>query len=302
MGIVSSENFGYLLDPGLRKIFMDEYQMPGSVIDQLYGVESSAKNTEYDYAIGGMSDLEEFSGTIPYSEFSGQYRVSYSHREWVKGIKIERKLVDDDLYNVINKRPQMLALVGKRTREKHAASVFNSAFNTSVFTGGDAVALCSSSHTRVASDGSTTAVMSNLGSSALSQTSLAAARLAMRDYIDDTLNLMNVMPDLLLVPPELEETAYVITQSDKVSGSANNDANFYKGRYKVVVWDYLSDTNNWFLVDSRYAKMFLKWFDRIPVEFNKDKDFDTYISKWSTYTRYSYGFSDWCWIYGSSVS
>jgi len=28
-------------------------------------------------------------------------------------------------------------------------------------------------------------------------------------------------------------------------------------------------------MDSRYMKMFLKWFDRIPVEFNKDKDFDT---------------------------
>lgn len=53
---------------------------------------------------------------------------------------------------------------------------------------------------------------------------------------------------------------------------------------------------------SVYMKMFLKWFDRIPVEFNKDKDFDTYVSKWSVYTRYSYGFSDWKWIYGHNVS
>lgn len=302
MGVVSSENFGYLLDPGLRKIFMDEYQMPGSQIDQLFGVETSAKAVEYDYAIGGMGDLEEFSGTIPYGQFSGQYRVSYSHKEWVKGIKIERKLVDDDLYSVINKRPQMLALVAKRTQEKHGASIFNQAFNTSVFAGGDAAALCSTSHTRVAEDGSATASMSNLGTSALSQTSLSAARLAMRDFVDDTLNLMNVMPDTLLVPPELEETAYVITQSDRKNGTADNDANFNKGRYKIIVWDYLQDTNNWFLIDSRYAKMFLKWFNRVPVEFNKDKDFDTYISKWSTYSRYSYGFSDWSWIYGNQVS
>lgn len=302
MGVVASENFGFLLDPGLRKIFMDEYALPGSQLAELYGIEGSQKAVEYDYAIGGMGDLEEFSGTIPYGSFSGQYRVSYSHKEWVKGIKIERKLVDDDLYSVINKRPQMLALVSKRTKEKHGASTFNNAFNTSVFAGGDGVALCSASHTRVQEDGTTTPVMSNLGTSALSQTSLSAARLAMRDYVDDTLNLMNVMPDTLLVPPELEETAWVITQSDKKSGTGDNDANYYKGRYKIVVWDYLSDTNNWFLIDSRYAKMFLKWFDRIPVEFNKDKDFDTYISKWSTYCRYSYGFSDWSWIFGSQVS
>ena len=302
MGVITGENFPLLLDPGLRKIFMDEYQLPGSVIDQLYGMENSQKAVEYDYAIGGMGDLEEFNGTIPYGEFSGQYKTSYTHKEWVKGIKIERKLVDDDLYSVINKRPQMLALVGKRTREKHGASVFNNAFNTSVFAGGDTVALCSASHTRVATDGSTTAVMSNLGTSALSLTSLGAARLAMREFVDDTLNLLNVMPDLLLVPPELEETAWGIINSDKMPGNANNDANFYRGKYKVIVWDYLADSNNWFLIDSRYAKMFLKWFNRVPVEFNKDKDFDTYIAKWSTYTRYSYGFSDWSWIYGANVS
>ena len=29
------------------------------------------------------------------------------------------------------------------------------------------------------------------------------------------------------------------------------------------------------MVDSTMAKMYLKWFDRIPTEFNKDKDFDT---------------------------
>ena len=38
---------------------------------------------------------------------------------------------------------------------------------------------------------------------------------------------------------------------------------------------YLNDSNNWFFMDSRMSKMYLKWFDRIPVEFNKDKDFDT---------------------------
>lgn len=298
MGIVNSENFAYLLDPGLRKIFMDEYMLPGALREQLYGMEKSTKATEYDYAIGGMGDLQEFDGTIPYGSFEGQYRVSYTHKEWVKGIKVERKLVDDDLYSVINKRPQTLALVARRTKEKHAASVFNNAFNTSVFSGGDALALCASAHTRVG----TVTTQSNVGTSALSATSLSAARLAMRSFLDDTDNLLNVMADVLLVPPELEQTAWEITQSDKKVGTADNDANFLRGRYRVLVWDYLSDTNNWFLIDSRYAKLFLKWFERIGTEFNKDKDFDTYVAKWSTYSRYSYGFSDWTWIYGSNVS
>jgi phage major head subunit gpT-like protein len=299
MGLVISENFGYLLDPGLRKIFMDEYTLPDSQIDTLYGMEKSSKAVEYDYAIGGIGDMTEFTGTIPYTDFDGQYRVSYTHREWVNGMKIERKLVDDDQYSVINKRPMALAVSAKRTREKHGASVFNSAFNTSVFAGGDTYALCASAHSYVG----TATTQSNTGTAALSATSLATARLAMRDFVDEKDNLITARGTLLLVPPELEQIAYEITQSEKKPTTANNDINFIKSLgYKVVVWDYLTDTNNWFLIDEKYAKMYLKWFDRIPTEFNKDKDFDTYISKWSVYNRYTYGFSSWTWIYGNAVS
>ena len=86
MGVIASENFGYLLDPGLRKIFMDEYALPEGQTDNLYGVETSSKATEYDLSIGGMGDLEEFDGNIKYGDFSQQYRVSYTHKEWCKGI------------------------------------------------------------------------------------------------------------------------------------------------------------------------------------------------------------------------
>jgi phage major head subunit gpT-like protein len=298
MGIVNVENFGLLLDPGLRKIFMDEFGLPGAVMDQLYGVEKSQKAVEYDYGIGGLADLEEFQGTIQYGDFTGQYKVSYQHKEWCKGIKIERRLVDDDQYNVINKRPQALALVTRRTREKHSANIFNNAFNTTTFAGGDGFALAYSGHTHVGS----TLAQSNISTSALSKTALAAARLQMRGFMDETDNLINAMGDTLLVPPELEQTAWEIVNSQTEAYTADNTANFWKGRYKVIVWDYLSDTNNWFLLDSKYTKLFLKWFDRITPEFNKDKDFDTYVAKWSTYTRYSYGFSDWKWIIGSQVS
>jgi phage major head subunit gpT-like protein len=298
MGVIASENFGYLLDPGLRKIFMDEYTLPEGQLDNLYGIEKSNKATEYDLGIGGMNDLEEFTGTIPYGDFSQQYRTSYTHKEWVKGIKVERKLVDDDLYSIINKRPQALAMVAKRTREKHGASVFNSAFNTSVFAGGDGLALCASAHTRVG----TATTVGNSGTTALSSTAVEATRLLMRQFTDETDNLLVARGDTLLVPPALEESAWEIVTSSGKLGTADNDPNFNKGRYKVIVWDYLTDSNNWFMIDSRMSKLFLKWFNRIPVEFNKDKDFDTYISKWSVYTRYGYGFSDWSWVYGHAVT
>jgi len=120
-------------------------------------------------------------------------------------------------------------------------------------------------------------------------------------FRDETDNLVDVMFDTILVPPALEEMANIIVKTQAQVGSANNDVNFSYQRYKVIVWPRLTSSTSWFMIDSKYMKLFLKWFDRIPVEFNKDKDFDTYISKWSVYTRYSYGFSDYKWIYGHNV-
>jgi hypothetical protein len=191
-----------------------------------------------------------------------------------------------------------LALVTKRTQEKHGASVFNNAFNTSVFAGGDGLALCASAHTRVG----TTTTNSNTGSTALSATAVEATRLLMRALTDETDNLLISRIDTLLVPPALEEQAWEIVNATGKMDTSDNNPNFNKGKYKIIVWDYLTDSNNWFAIDSRMCKMYLKWFNRIPTEFNKDKDFDTYISKWSTYCRYSYGFSDWTWLYGHNVA
>jgi phage major head subunit gpT-like protein len=297
MGVIASEQFGYLLDPGLRKIFMDEYALPEGQTENLFGMEKSNKATEYDLGVGGMGDLQEFDGTIPYDDFRQQYRVSYSHREWVKGLKIERKLVDDDLYSIINKRPAQLALVSKRTKEKHGASVFNNAFSTAIFSGGDGKALCATDHTRVG----TATEQSNSGTSALNATSVEATRLLMRAYVDETDNLLVARGDTLLVPPSLEEQAWEIVNASGKMDTADNNPNFNKGKYKVIVWDYLESSDNWFMLDSKMCKMYLKWFNRIPLEFNKDKDFDTYIAKWSCYCRYSYGFSDWTFIHGHNV-
>ena len=43
-----------MYDPGLRKIFMDEYAMPEGQVDNLFGIEKSTKATEYDLAISGI--------------------------------------------------------------------------------------------------------------------------------------------------------------------------------------------------------------------------------------------------------
>ncbi len=302
-----SENFGDLLEPGLRKIFSDQYKDIPEMRSLIYNVSSSSTSYEKDSSVGAFGDMPVFQGTIEYDDVYQGYDVTYTAAEFAKGFKIERKLYDDDLYNIISKKPRGLAVSARRTQEKYAASVFNDAFSGSgtivvdgnnVLSNSESLSLCNNSHTSTA----ISSTQDNLGTTALSATSVEAARVAMAAFKDDRGNLISVQPDLLLVPRNLEETAWEIISSKGKVDSAENNANFHYGKYKLGVWDYLTDSNNWFMIDSALAKMFLNWFDRIPLEFFQDKSFDTLISKFAGYARYSFGWSDWRFVYGQEVS
>jgi len=298
-----SEQWAYLLDPGLRAIFEQQRDALAAeaVAPKIFDVNPSSKSVEYDLAMGGFGDWQEYKGAIEYDDNEQGFRTSYTHKEYVRGFKVERKLVADDLYNVINKRPRGLALAAMRTREKHAASVFNYAFTASGYNGGDGVSLCDGSHPMSPSNA---AVQDNEGTSALSYDAIVSTREAMRAFVDDRGELVSVKPDLLLVPPELEEEAYSIVKTMNKVDTGDWHANFVASTLtNVIVWDYLTDANNWFLIDSQLAKLYLNWFDREPLDFAMDPTSDyTLEARFRGYMRYSYGWSDWRWVYGHTVT
>jgi len=296
-----SEQWAQLLEPGLRAQF-EIARAPlaaASRIPLLFNVDGSQKAQEHDLGIGGFSDFTEYKGAIEYDDPEQGYKTTYTHVEYVKGFTVERKLVDDDLYNIINKRPRALAIAAMRTREKHAASVFNNAFSAS-YTGADAIALCGS-HPYSPSNAST---QSNSGTTALSGDAIIATRKLMRTYEDDRGELVSINPDTVLVPPELEDVAWTEVNSVNKAGTADNDANFVRSKInRVIAWDYLTDANNWFLLDSALAQLYLNWFDRVLLELAMDPTSDfNLVSKWRAYMRYSFGWSDWRWVYGHAVT
>ncbi len=298
-----SEQWAELLSPGLRAVFFvaEQALAAESKIPMLFNEIGSTKSNEQFLGAGGMSDWETYKGTIEYDDFDQLYKTTLTHEEYVKGFKVERRLVDDDLYNVINVRPKALALSATRSREKNAASVFNNAFSGS-YTGGDSVALCSDSHPLAPTHSGDT--VDNAGSTAMGYQAIVDTRELMRAYTDDRSELIPIMPDTLLVPPELDEEAFAIFQTMNKVDTADAHANFVGSFLKqFIVWDYLTDANNWFLIDSAMAKLHLLWITRIAIEFEMDPTSDFRLeARFRGYERYSYGWSDWRWIYGHSVS
>ncbi len=299
-GIAISENFGDLLDSRFAKIYDVEFaENLKNSLSPLFSVMSIGKGADYRMSgMGGLSDVDVFDGTITYDSPSQLYDKTITFPERAKGIKVERKLFDDDLFGIMDQRPRGLATSVARTRLKSEAEILNTAFTSA--DGGDGVALCSASHPYSPDDAST---QSNSGSTALAAVSVEATRrIGAAGIYNDRGELALVDYDTLVVPVNLEETAYeIINSSGKVDEDINN-ANFHKGRYTMVQSSRLTDSNNWFFVDSRLAKQFLVWIDRIKPEFAYDRDFDTLVAKWRVYMRYGVGYADWRWVYGHNVT
>ena len=81
------------------------------------------------------------------------------------------------------------------------------------------------------------------------------------------------------------------------SGTADNDANPYKGQFKIIDWLYLTSTTAWFLIDTSEHE--LNWFWRKRPDFKSDELFDTEYAVYKSTMRFSRGWSDWRGVWGS---
>jgi hypothetical protein len=120
-----------------------------------------------------------------------------------------------------------------------------------------------------------------------------------REQIDETGGKIQMNPKILVVPGALEFQAEKIAKSIQLPGTNNNDINPMRGRFQVIVLDYLTDPTAWFLIDPDMNP--LQWFWREKLSFKSTNDFDTDIAKYKGRFRCSFGWSDWRGIIGAKA-
>ncbi len=289
-------NWGELLLPGLRTIYDLHIKSLPDFMGQLFNVQSTTKKTEDSLGVGALGLMEPWSGTVAYEDFSKGYKKTYTQAKFSKGMQLEEELVRYDQYNEIKKRTKRLATSAHYTRQNHGASVFNNAFATVL--GPDGVVLCSAAHPYNPSDAT---VQSNLGTTALSLAAVDDTYVKMTAWTDDKGNMVAINPDTLIVPPSLRKTALEIVKSPKNPTNADNAINVYEGEFKVIVLPFLTDPNNWYMVDSTLMKDFLNWYDSRKPDFSDTVDFDTEVSKYKVVGSWAYGWDHWQFLYGHNV-
>lgn len=311
MGVpINSKEWPRFVLPIVRKEWSLRFNSVQSPLAPFFGIQSSASSVEYSQGLGALDLVPEYNsasaegqpGAIEYDSFVPTFETTFTHKEYAKGIAIERKLWDDARTGEIRRKAQSMGYSFGLTIASHMSSVLNNAFSES-YLGGDGEPLCDDAH-EVNSTSSTT--YDNDGSTALSYDAVVTTLIAGQDMNDDRANPMPVIYDTLYVPTALQATAYEIVNALGKPGTADNDANalgYINRGLRVVVDPYLSDANNWFMIDSQLAPMHLLWFWRVRPEIAMDPSSDyQLVAKYRGYMRYSFGWDDARWIYGHEVS
>jgi len=302
-----SEQWPRFVLPIIRKEWEQSMLAIASPLMSLLGVQGSLSSVEYSQGVGGFglvpeynsSDAEGKAAAIEYDSFNPLYEATFTHKEYAKGVAVARKLIDDNRTGQIIRKAQSLGHAFGTTRAVHASSMLNNAFATVL--GADGKVLCASDHPTNTVDATG---ISNLGTAALSYASVVAALIAGSDMNDDRGQPMPAIYDVLYVPTALQAKAFEIVNAIGKPGTADNDANFLASRgLRTVVDPYLTDANNWFMIDSAKARIHALWFNRVLPDLQLDPASDyNLVAQYRGYMRYSFGWDDFMWIYGHNVT
>jgi len=309
MPIVKSD-IPKLLEAGLRTVFFEAYEAAASEWERIATVVPSEHDTEKYAWLGSVPKMREFKDErVPAGLLEHDYSIK--NKTWEASIAVDRAALEDDQYGQIKLRVQGLGEEARRHQDELVFGLMKDGFASLCY---DGQYFFDTDH----SEGDS-GTQSNKGTDALASSSLQGAITAMSKFKDDKGKPMGIVPDTLVVAPDLKWTALELVGSPVVvvkvgEGTAGTGAtaptpyrNVLEGLLDVVVSPYLTDTNDWLLLCTRRVVKPIIFQSRVPVEFaaleaNSENGFmrDQYV--YGVRARYNVGFGLWQMAYGSQVA
>jgi len=299
MAITRAQQQKQLL-PGLHKVWGDEYKQYPPQWSEIFQRQTSKRSFEEEQKISmfGLAAVKNEGAGITYDTAQEAFTARYTHTTYALGFAITEEAIEDNLYiPVAGRYTKALARSMAHTQEIVAASILNNGFTSGL--GGDGVVLFSTSHPLV--NGGTNPNRPTTPVD-LNETALDAARIQIAKWTDERGLLIQAQPTKMIIPVEYAWTAERLLKTVLRPGTSNNDINsivstsFLPGGY--VVNNRLTDPNAWFLKTD--VPDGLKMFERVPVKFSDDGDWETGNMRYKSRMRFSVGWSDPLGIWGSS--
>lgn len=264
-------------------------------------VPSTSKSNDYHW-LSNFPRMRKWIGEKAVKALAA-FKYSIVNDDWEATIGVKRNDIEDDNLGIYEPQAKMAGFSAKQLFDEIVSDLVNAAFATACY---DGQYFIDTDHPVAG------ASVSNKGTKKLSIATLAAAqasygagRTAMRKFKDDEGRPLNIMPNVLLVPPALEDTARALLTVDRLEDGKPNP---YKGTAELIVDARLTSDDAWFLLDtSKPIKPFLLQERKAPVfveqtGMDSDNVFMRAEYKFGAEARAAGGYGFWQLCYGSDGS
>ena len=285
-----------------------------SVLEKVFMMDESKHWAEKYTSMTAMDGFDPVgeNGAYPLDGMEESYSKTLEHTTWKNSFSISREIMEDGKVMDLKKKPQAFITSYYRTREEFGAALFGAALNIQYemkfrnkffdATAADEKMFFWPEHPSKLEPENHDMFQSNIYSDAFSEDALAALEVAMQSFKGDNGELVNVVPNTIIIPNDmaLKKAVFAAIGADKDPATANNGFNFLFGRWQVMVWSYLNryiapGTAPWILADLDYNEenggAILS--DRTPLDIRSTLDENTDANVWRGYARFSAGFNDW---------
>ncbi len=301
MAVITTGAHPAALWPGVHAFFGANYDKHPKRYSRIFDEVSSEKAYEEDIVTTGfgLAQLKPQGQSISFDDHSQEGTKRYTHDTWGLGYIVTMEELQDNLYKATSfQRSKWLARSMAITKEINGASILNNGFDDTNFANGwDGNALFVTDH--VTQGGNT----SNVLTPAADLSEAAIEDLDIQIHLMEDSRGLNIALSgrRLIIPPNLKYEATRILNSTLKNDTAENAINALKQMGtidEVVVNEYLTDTDAWFIKTS--IDNGLRLFNRMALAFTQDNDFDTENAKAKAVERYVFGWSDWRGVFGSA--
>lgn len=300
--IITSGSIPKALRPGLKKIFnLQEAQNMRYHADVYEEVGSDKQWEERLGLVGlGVAAVKPEGMPVQFSDMNqGFFRRTYNY-VIALGMNVTMEAMDDNLYPEIMQKTKMLSFSMNQAKQIKAAGLFNSGYDTNV-TYLDGQPMFSTAHVRKGGGTYSNRLAAGVD---LSEDAIAQIWAAVQKNRNERGQISPLLLDKLVVPPELAAQAERITKSELQPATANNAVNQLKTRGILpggwVSNPFLTDADAYFCTTKGVGEgTGLIYQVRTAINFDSDKDSDTFNNKFIAYERYNFDMIDPRCVYGS---
>lgn len=226
---------------------------------------------------------------------------SITNDDFEATVEVDRNDIEDDQLGIYKPQAEMAGFSAKQLPDEIVFDLVNNGFAAKCY---DGQYFFDTDHPvgKTVVSNMSTAVLS-VASQAAARAGYGAARTAMKKVKDEDGRPLNITPNILLVPPALEETGRTMLTTDRLEDGKPNP---YKGTAELIVDARLTSDTAWFLLDTTKPVKPLVYQERKAPVFVQQTDpqaddvFNRKKFKFGAEARVSGGYGFWQQAFGST--